>query len=189
MNEVICHGIPDSYELRDGDLINIDVTCYVGGYHGDCSETFAVGTVDDAAVQLTRVTYECWQAAIAHCRPGAPYNGIGAIIEDAIRPYGYSTVAHFCGHGIGRTFHTAPNILHYRNDEGGTMEAGHVFTIEPMICEGTSQHVEWRDNWTATTRDGKRSVQFEHTLLITPTGVEALTGRLPTSKPFFWEDQ
>jgi methionyl aminopeptidase len=97
-------------------------------------------------------------------------------------------VRHFCGHGIGSVFHTTPNILHYRNNEPGKMEVGHVFTIEPMICEGTEKHVEWRDAWTATTIDGKRSAQFEHTLLITEDGVEALTGRLPTSKPFFWEE-
>jgi methionyl aminopeptidase len=187
VNEIICHGIPDSYLLRDGDIVNIDVTCYIGGYHGDCSETFLVGEVDEAGKQLCRVTYEAWQAAIAHCRPGALYKDIGAIIEDHVEPYGYTSVKHFCGHGIGRVFHTAPNILHYRNNELGKMEAGHVFTIEPMICEGTQQHVEWADNWTAATKDGKRSAQFEHTLLVTPTGVEALTGRLPTTKPFFWE--
>ena len=93
-----------------------------------------------------------------------------------------------CGHGIGKVFHTTPNILHYKNNDGGKMEVGHVFTIEPMICEGTSKHVEWADDWTATTKDGKRSAQFEHTLLITPDGVEALTGRLPTSNKFWWEE-
>jgi len=188
VNEVICHGIPDSYELRDGDIVNIDVTCYAGGYHGDCSETLLVGEVDDAGKQLVKVTHDCWQAAIAHCKPGALYKDIGAIIEDYIKPYKYESVAHFCGHGIGKVFHTTPNILHYRNNEPGKMEVGHVFTIEPMICEGTSRHVEWNDNWTATTKDGKRSAQFEHTLLITPTGVEALTGKLPTSSKFFWEE-
>jgi len=188
VNEVICHGIPDSYKLRDGDIVNIDVTCYLNGYHGDCSETYIVGDVDEAGRQLTKVTYDCWQAAIDYCRPGKPYNGIGAIIEEFIKPYGYSTVQQFCGHGIGKTFHTTPNILHYRNKEPGTMEVGHIFTIEPMICEGTFRHVEWADGWTATTRDGKRSAQFEHTLLITPDGVEALTGKLETSPKFFWEE-
>ena len=94
---------------------------------------------------------------------------------------------YFCGHGIGKTFHTNPNILHCHNNEPGTMEAGHVFTIEPMICEGVREHLEWRDGWTATTKDGKRSAQFEHTLLITPDGVEPLTGKIDTSPPFFWE--
>jgi methionyl aminopeptidase len=122
VNEVICHGIPDSYELCEGDIVNVDVTCYVGGYHGDCSETFLVGEVDDAGKQLVKVTHDVWQAAIDYCKPGALYKGIGAIIEDAIEPYGYSTVAHFCGHGIGKVFHTTPNIFHYRNNEPGRME-------------------------------------------------------------------
>ncbi len=187
VNEVICHGIPDSYELKEGDMVNVDVTCYYGGYHGDCSETYAVGELDEAGQQLVRVTHDAWQAAIAYCKPGAAYSGIGSIIEDYIVPYGYTTVAHFCGHGIGKIFHTTPNILHYRNREPGTMKAGHVFTIEPMICEGKTRHIEWPDGWTATTKDGKRSAQFEHTLLVTDTGVEALTGKLPSSKAFFWE--
>ena len=189
VNEVICHGIPDSYELRDGDIVNIDVTCYFGGYHGDCSETHLVGDVDEEAKQLVKVTHDCWQAAIDYCKPGMPYKGIGAIIEEHVAPYKYSSVRHFCGHGIGKVFHTTPNILHYKNNEPGKMEVGHVFTIEPMICEGTSEHVEWKDKWTATTRDGRRSAQFEHTLLVTETGVEAFTGRLPTSKRFWWEEE
>jgi len=188
LNEVICHGIPDSTQLRDGDIINVDVTVFYGGYHGDCSETYLVGDVDEAGRQLVKVTYDAWQSAIKYCKPGKPFNGIGAVIEDVIAPYGYSTVQQFCGHGIGKVFHTTPNILHYRNKEPGKMEVGNVFTIEPMICEGTAQHIEWQDGWTATTRDGKRSAQFEHTLLITPTGVECLTGKLPTSPKYFWEE-
>jgi len=187
INEVICHGIPDSTVLKDGDIVNIDITCYIGGYHGDCSETFLVGNVDEAGRQLVKVTHDCWQAAIEYCKPGQPFSGIGKIIEDFVKPYGYSSNRDFCGHGIGKVFHTSPNILHVRNSEPGRMQVGNVFTIEPMICEGTSQHVMWNDQWTATTRDGKRSAQFEHTLLITETGVEAFTGRLPTSNPFFWE--
>ena len=187
VNEVICHGIPDSSVLNDGDIVNIDITCYYGGYHGDCSEMFLVGEVDEAGKQLVRVTYECWQAAIDYCQPGRPFNGIGKAIAEYIEPYGYSSVREFCGHGIGSVFHTNPNILHYKNNEPGKMEVGHVFTIEPMICEGTADHVMWNDDWTATTKDGGRSAQFEHTLLITPTGAEPLTGRLPTSNPFYWE--
>ena len=189
VNEVICHGIPDSSVLRDGDIVNIDITCYYGGYHGDCSETFMVGEVDEAGKKLVRVTHDCWQAAIDYCKPGQPYNGIGKIIQDYIQPHGYTSVKEFCGHGIGTIFHTNPNILHYKNNEPGTMEVGHVFTIEPMICEGTSKHVMWGDDWTATTRDGGRSAQFEHTLLITPTGVEPFTARVPSSNRFFWEDE
>lgn len=102
VNEVICHGIPDSSILKDGDIINIDVTCYYNGYHGDCSETFLVGDVDEAGKQLVKVTWDCWQAAINYCGPGKPYSGIGGIIEDAIKPYGYTSVREFCGHGIGK---------------------------------------------------------------------------------------
>jgi len=167
--------------------VNVDVTCYYGGYHGDCSETFLVGEVDEAGKRLVKVTHDCWRAAIDYCRPGRPYSGIGKIIEEYIAPYGYTSVREFCGHGIGKVFHTNPNILHYKNNEPGKMEVGHVFTIEPMICEGVFQHVMWNDQWTATTRDGKRSAQFEHTLLVTENGVEAFTGRLPTSNAFFWE--
>jgi methionyl aminopeptidase len=123
VNEVICHGIPDTNVLNDGDIVNIDVTCYYGGYHGDCSETFLVGEVDEAGRQLVKVTHDCWQAAIDYCAPGKPFSGIGAVIEDAIRPYGYSTVREFCGHGIGKVFHTTPNILHYKNSEPGKMQA------------------------------------------------------------------
>merc|ERR1719311_1584659 len=189
VNEVICHGIPDSSVLKDGDIVNIDITCYYGGYHGDCSETFLVGEVDEAGKKLVRVTHDCWQAAIDYCRPGQPFNGIGAIIEDFVKPYGYTSVREFCGHGIGKVFHTNPNILHYKNRDPGKMEVGNVFTIEPMICEGSFKHVMWNDGWTATTIDGRRSAQFEHTLLITPNGAEAFTGRLPTSNPFFWDEE
>ena len=187
VDEVICHGIPDARELRAGEIVNIDVTCYYQGYHGDCSETFMVGEVDEAGKQLVKVTHDCWRAAIEYCKPGQPYKGIGSIIEDYIKPYGYTSVRHFCGHGIGKVFHTTPNVLHYKNSEPGRMEVGHCFTIEPMICEGTAAHLDWKDGWTATTKDGKRSAQFEHTLLITPDGVEEMTGRIATSNPFWWE--
>lgn len=150
VNEVICHGIPDSSQLRDGDICNVDVTCYFGGYHGDCSETFLVGEVDEAGKRLVKATYDAWQAAIAYCAPGREYKGIGAIIEDAIVPLGYTSVSHFCGHGIGSVFHTTPNVIHMRNQEPGKMEAGHTFTIEPMINEGRAQHIEWRDGWTVS---------------------------------------
>ena len=112
VDEVICHGIPDARELRAGEIVNIDVTCYYQGYHGDCSETFMVGEVDEAGKQLVKVTHDCWRAAIEYCKPGQPYKGIGSIIEDYIKPYGYTSVRHFCGHGIGACFHCAPNIPH-----------------------------------------------------------------------------
>ncbi|KAJ8600836.1 hypothetical protein CTAYLR_006428 [Chrysophaeum taylorii] len=188
VNEIICHGIPDDVELREGDVVNIDVTVFYDGFHGDCSEMFYVGPVDDATENLVRVTYDAWQAAIDFCAPGKPYKEIGGVIEDFIKPHGYASVRQFCGHGIGRVFHTTPDVLHYRNNEpNGIMAPGHVFTIEPMICEGTYEADMWDDDWTAATSDLGRSAQFEHTLLLTETGAEPLTAKLPTSPVQPWE--
>lgn len=190
VNEVICHGIPDDRPLQEGDIINLDITCYLNGYHGDCSEMFVAGTPDDDARKLLQTTYDCWIKSMEFVKPGNDYKDIGSIIEDHITAEGFSTVKNFCGHGIGSVFHTTPNIFHYRNSEpNGQMSAGHTFTIEPMICEGTAKCLTWPDDWTATTTDGKRSAQFEHTLLVTPDGVEALTGKLPTSPVQFWEKE
>lgn len=188
MNEVICHGIPDDRKLKNGDIINIDITVYLNGYHGDCSEMFVVGDIDASARNLLQVTYDSWISACAFVYPGKSYQDIGAIIEDYVTPHGLSTVRNFCGHGIGSTFHTNPNILHYRNSEpNGQMAEGHTFTIEPMICEGSAKALTWPDEWTATTVDGGRSAQFEHTLLVTKDGVEALTGKTNESMLQFWE--
>lgn len=188
VNEVICHGIPDDRKLEEGDVVNLDITCYLNGFHGDCSEMFVVGDTDDESKRLIQATYDCWVKAMEFVKPGRDYKDIGAIIEDHVTEEGFTSVKNFCGHGIGSTFHTNPNIFHYRNTEpNGQMAAGHTFTIEPMICQGTSQVLSWPDNWTATTRDGKRTAQFEHTLLITPDGVEALTGKQETSPIQFWE--
>ncbi len=193
VNEVICHGIPDSRPLQYGDIINIDVTCYLDGYHGDCSEMFVVGgkeALDDDGRKLLQTTYDCWIQSMELVKPGVNYNVIGRCIEEHIVPRGYSTVKSFCGHGIGQIFHMAPNIYHYTvNQPLDTILAGHVFTIEPMICEGLGDPYMWQDNWTATTVDGKRSAQFEHTLLVTPDGVEALTGKLEGSPLQFWEEE
>lgn len=190
VNEVICHGIPDSRPLEEGDIINLDITCYLNGYHGDCSEMFAVGEADPKAKELLQTTYDCWVKAMEFVEPGKDYKDIGAIIEDHVVERGFTTVKNFCGHGIGSTFHTNPNIFHYRNNEpNGKMAPGHTFTIEPMICEGLSQCLNWPDDWTATTIDGKRTAQFEHTLLITAEGVEALTGKIETSPLQFWEKE
>jgi methionyl aminopeptidase len=179
---VICHGIPDKRPLEEGDIVNLDITVYFEGYHGDCSEMFVVGDpdkLDENGRKLLQTTYDCWISACQMVEPGRHYKEIGGIIEDYIVPRGFSTVRQFCGHGIGSIFHTNPNILHYRNNEpNGQMAAGHTFTIEPMICEGVAKALNWPDDWTATTTDGKRSAQFEHTLLITDDGVEALTGKL-----------
>ena len=193
INEVICHGIPDMRPLQLGDVLNIDITVYLDGYHGDCSEMFVVGgkdAADDNARQLIQTTYDCWIQAMELVKPGMNYNVIGRSIEEYVEPRGFSTVHSFCGHGIGQVFHTAPNIYHYTvNQPLEVMEAGHVFTIEPMICEGQSEAYMWPDDWTATTVDGKRSAQFEHTLLITLDGVEALTAKIDTSPIQFWEEE
>jgi len=190
VNEVICHGIPDNRPLAEGDIVNVDITCYLDGYHGDCSEMFVAGEADEAGRDLIQTTYDCWVKAMQFVKPNNDYKDIGAIIEDHIAPRGFSTVKKFCGHGIGSVFHTNPNIFHYRNSEpNGRMAPGHTFTIEPMICEGTAQCLSWPDDWTATTTDGKRSAQFEHTLLVTPDGVEALTGKIETSPVQWWEKE
>jgi methionyl aminopeptidase len=189
LNEIVCHGIPDSTVLRDGDIVNIDITCYYDGFHGDCSEMYLIGDVDEAGKHLVRSTYECLEKAMAVCKPDAQIKHLGGVIEEHATKVGLSVVRNFCGHGIGSVFHTTPNVMHYKNNEpAGIMKPGMVFTIEPMICEGTHKNVTWPDNWTAATSDGKRSAQFEHTFLITKTGVEALTGKLPGSPKFFWEE-
>ena len=193
VNEVICHGIPDMRPLQLGDVLNIDITVFLDGYHGDCSEMFVVGgkdAADDEARHLLQTTYDCWIKAMELVKPGINYNVIGRTIQDHVTERGFTTVHSFCGHGIGQVFHTAPNIYHYTvNQPLEVMEAGHVFTIEPMICEGLSEAYMWPDDWTATTVDGKRSAQFEHTLLITPDGVEALTAKIDTSPIQFWEGE
>jgi len=190
VNEVICHGIPDSRELEEGDVINIDITTYLDGYHGDCSEMFVVGEASPKTKELLQATYDSWIKACNYVKPGRDYKEIGAIIEDHITDRGFTTVRNFCGHGIGSVFHTTPNILHYRNNEpAGQMAPGHTFTIEPMICEGSAKVLNWPDDWTATTVDGKNTAQFEHTLLITEDGVEAFTAKNEDSKFQFWEKE
>lgn len=188
VNEVVCHGIPDDTVLLSGDIVNVDVTIFFGGFHGDCSEMFIVGDVDESGKKLVRTTYDCLHDAMAICKPGVPFKRIGTPIEQRARKEGFSVVRNFCGHGIGSTFHTTPNILHCENNEpAGIMQPGMTFTIEPMINEGTHKNITWPDDWTATTLDGRRSAQFEHTLLVTEEGVEALTARLENSPKLFWE--
>jgi len=175
VNECICHGIPDSRPLQDGDIINIDVTVYLNGYHGDTSKTFYCGTVDDDAKQLVEVTREALDKAIAICGPGVEFKKIGATINEIADRYRYGVVEHFVGHGVGAVFHSAPSILHNRNNQPGRMVVGQTFTIEPMLTMGSIRDVMWNDNWTVVTADGGLSAQFEHSLLITESGVEILT--------------
>ncbi|PAV23719.1 methionine aminopeptidase [Pyrrhoderma noxium] len=176
INEVVCHGIPDRRALVDGDIINIDVTLYYDGYHGDVNATYPVGTIDEDSKMLLRTTRECLDEAIKICKPGALLRDIGKVIEPIAKRNGCSVIRQYTGHGINNLFHCDPNIPHYaKNKAVGTMKPGMTFTIEPMINLGTVDGIHWPDDWTYTTADGKRSAQFEETLLITETGVEVLT--------------
>lgn len=178
VNEVICHGIPDTRPLEDGDIVNIDITLYHQGMHGDLNATFLVGDVDDESKRLVRVARECLDLAIAEVKPGALYRDLGKVISKFVNRNGFQVVRSYCGHGIGELFHTTPNVPHYSNNKAvGVMQPGHVFTIEPMINMGTWKDTLWPDQWTAVTTDGRRSAQFEETLLVTETGVEILTGK------------
>ncbi|KAK2429812.1 methionine aminopeptidase 1A [Trifolium repens] len=175
VNECMCHGIPDSRLLQNGDIINIDVTVYLNGYHGDTSRTFLCGEVSDAVKHLVKVSEECLEKGIAVCKDGAPFKKIGKRISEHAEKYGYGVVERFVGHGVGTVFHSEPLINHVRNDEGGCMVEGQTFTIEPILTMGSIDCIEWPDNWTVVTTDGSPAAQFEHTLLITKTGVEILT--------------
>ena len=176
VNEVICHGIPDDRPLEDGDIVNIDVTAYLDGVHGDCNATFYVGDVDAESRRLVEVTRECRQRGIDAVKPGRPISDIGAAIEDHAHANGYGVVRMFVGHGIGEQFHTSPSVPHYYTPEASTiMEPGMVFTIEPMITIGTWREKMWSNGWTAVTADGRRTAQFEHTILVTDDGAVILT--------------
>ncbi len=177
VNEVVVHGIPDNRRLKEGDIINCDVTVYAHGMHGDCSETVFVGEVDTEAKKLVQVTWECLLRAIDVVRPGNKFNAIGQAVEAHARQKGFSIVREFTGHGIGEHFHMAPYVAHFYEPENTTqMVEGMTFTIEPMINVGTAECRIWPDKWTAVTADLRRSAQFEHTLLVTADGVEILTG-------------
>jgi len=177
VNEVICHGIPDSRVLLDGDIINLDVTAYIGGVHGDTNATFAVGEIDPVSRRLIEVTEECMWCGIDAVRPGRPLSDIGRAIEQHAKRHDLGVVRAFIGHGIGEQFHTDIQVFHYY-DPRSTMilRPGMTFTIEPMITLGTWQHRMWDDGWTAVTSDAKRTAQNEHTILVTDTGAEVLTG-------------
>ncbi len=176
VNEVICHGIPDSRPVAEGDIVNLDVTVYLQGVHGDTSATFAVGRTDAESERLVRVTEESLQLGIAAVAPGRPVSDIGRAIERHAEGEGYSVIRAFCGHGIGEVFHSRPQIPHYFDPRASTViEPNMTFTIEPMIAIGTWRHASWDDGWTAVTADRQRTAQFEHTILVTPTGAEVLT--------------
>ncbi|KAJ2715309.1 Methionine aminopeptidase 1 [Coemansia spiralis] len=182
VNEVICHGIPDQRKLVEGDIVNIDISLYKDGLHTDMNKTYFVGKVSDESRLLVKTTRECLQKAIDMVKPGARYRDLGAAIEAHAKKHGFSVVRTYCGHGVGKMFHSAPNIPHYAMNKAiGVMKPGHVFTIEPMINAGRFEDKMWRDNWTAVTADGSRSAQFEHVILVTEDGHEVLTRRLPTS--------
>lgn len=175
VNECICHGIPDSRQLEDGDIINIDVTVYLNGYHGDTSATFFCGDVDEEARNLVKVTKESLDKAISICAPGVEYKKIGMTIHDHADKHRYGVVRQFVGHGVGLVFHADPVVLHYRNNDRGRMVLNQTFTIEPMLTIGSINPVMWDDNWTVVTEDASLSAQFEHTILITEDGAEILT--------------
>ena len=177
INEVICHGIPDSTVLVDGDIVNIDVTAYLAGVHGDNNATFAVGDVDERAALLIDRTRESLARAIRAVVPGREVNVIGRVIETYARRFGYGVVRDYTGHGVGEAFHSGLVIPHYdaAPDHSTVIEPGMVFTIEPMLTLGTPGWTMWDDGWTVVTADGDLTAQFEHTLLVTHTGAEILT--------------
>ena len=176
INEVICHGIPDSRQLRDGDIVNIDVTLFLDGVHGDTSCTFLVGEVDDVSTMLVRETRVSLYDAIATVRPGAPFNAIGKAIETHAKKFGLGVVRDFIGHGVGTEFHSNLQIPHYYHPRlTRKMEEAMSFTIEPMLTLGAIECNIWDDDWTAVTVDGRRTAQFEHTMVVTEDGVELTT--------------
>ncbi len=177
VNHVICHGIPDEKKLKGGDIVNVDVTVIVDGWHGDTSRIYWVGDVPLKAKRLTQVTYECLMRGIEQVRPGATTGDIGHAIQTYAEAHGYSVVREYCGHGLGKVFHTAPNILHYgEKGQGVTLQEGMFFTIEPMINTGKPDtKLSAFDGWTVTTRDRSLSAQFEHSLAVTANGFEIFT--------------
>jgi len=177
VNECICHGIPDSTVLQDGDIVNVDITAYKDGVHGDTNFTFLVGDVDEESRLLVTRTHEAMMRGIKAVRPGRQINVIGRVIEKYAKRFNYGVVRDFTGHGVGREFHSGLIVPHYdaapHHDE--VMEPGMVFTIEPMLNLGTEKWDQWDDGWTIVTKDRKRSAQFEHTLVVTETGADILT--------------
>ncbi len=176
VNEVICHGIPDSRVIEDGDIVNIDITAYIGGVHGDTNATFLAGDVDEESRLLVERTHEALDRAIRAVKPGRRVSIIGRVIESYAKRFGYGVVRDFTGHGIGTSFHSGLIIPHYDDERfDDEIRVGMTFTIEPMLNLGTPDYDMWDDGWTVVTRDRRRSAQFEHTLVVTEDGAEVLT--------------
>jgi methionyl aminopeptidase len=176
VNHVVCHGVPGDKKLKSGDIINIDITVIKDGYHGDTSRMFYVGQPSIQAKRLCEITYECMWRGIETVKPGATLGDIGYAIQSHAEQNGYSVVREFCGHGIGARFHEEPQILHYgRPGTGLRLEPGMTFTIEPMINAGKADIRQLADGWTIVTKDHSLSAQWEHTVLVTPTGHDVLT--------------
>ncbi len=176
LNEVICHGIPDDTVIGDGDIVNIDITAFIGGVHGDTNATFLAGTVSEEAALLVERTREAMMRGIRAVAPGRPLNAIGRVIESYARRFGYGVVRDFTGHGIGTTFHSGLVVPHFDDASVSViMEPGMTFTIEPMLTLGTIDYDIWPDGWTVVTADRKLTAQFEHTLVVTADGYEILT--------------
>mmetsp|Transcript_68882 Transcript_68882/g.193239 ORF Transcript_68882/g.193239 Transcript_68882/m.193239 type:complete len:488 (-) Transcript_68882:78-1541(-) len=183
-NEVICHGIPDGRPIEDGDIVNLDISIFYNGYHSDLNETFFVGNCDEDSHRLVKTAYSALLAASQMIRPGTFYRDLGNSIHAEAVKNNCAVVTTYCGHGVGQLFHGPPKVPHYKKNKAvGVMKPGHVFTIEPMInLGGNGGDKTWPDDWTAVTRDGKRSAQFEHTFLVTETGCEVLTARVGTDR-------
>ena len=184
VNHQVCHGIPGDRILRPGDIVNIDITVIKDGFHGDSSRTFYAGEPSIQGRRLVEVTYECMWHGIREVRPGAHLGDIGAVIQAHAERHGFSVVREFCGHGIGRKFHEDPQVLHYgKRGTGLKLEPGMTFTIEPMINAGKAAIRELADGWTIVTKDHSLSAQWEHTVLVTASGVEILTQSAGTPSP------
>ncbi len=176
VNNVICHGIPDNTILKQGDIINVDVTCILNGYYGDASRMYEIGDVSQKAKNLIHIAKECLYLGIQQVKPFADLNDVGRVIEKHANKNGFSVVRSYCGHGVGLEFHTDPQVDHFKKrNKGVLLLPGMVFTIEPMINEGKYKAVILSDGWTAVTKDGSLSAQWEHTLAVTETGVDILT--------------
>ncbi|MBE7189436.1 type I methionyl aminopeptidase [Jatrophihabitans endophyticus] len=176
VNEVICHGIPDSRPLGDGDVVKVDITAFIGGVHGDTCATFYAGNASQGVRELGERTHEAMMRGIRAVKPGRPISVIGRVIESFAKRFGYGVVRDYTGHGVGPSFHTRPTILHYDEPRADTaLEPGMTFTIEPMLTLGRVDWFMWDDRWTVLTKDGSWAAQWEHTLVVTDDGAEILT--------------